>query len=106
MEISNKEIAKNKTDKVRKKRFKTIKEENDENYAIPSDIDLKKWPRQTYTILAVEACERFAFYGMKSVLGLYFKDYLGKREDESSSIYHTFVSFLYWCMKGAPLRGP
>jgi len=97
MEISNKEIANNKTDKARKKsqRFSTVEEENNEDYAIPSDINIKKWPRQTFAILAVEACERFAFYGMKSVLGLYFKDYLGKREDESSSIYHTFVSFLY-----------
>jgi len=92
--ISRKDIAANKVDT---KRLKSIDENRHEIeiQGIPSDINLKRWPTQTYAILAVEACERFAFYGMKSVLGLYFRNYLGKREDEATSIYHTWSAFLY-----------
>jgi len=92
--ISRKDIAANKVDTKRLKSTE-FDEFDTETQAIPADIDLKRWPTQTYAILAVEACERFAFYGMKSVLGLYFRNYLGKREDESTSIYHTWSAFLY-----------
>jgi len=87
---SRKEIARN-NDDVRR-RLSVIP---DENEAIPEDIDLKKWPIQTYAILLVEGCERFTFYGMRSVLTLYLSTYLGLMTDEAAQMYHVFCTFLY-----------
>ncbi|MDR3229508.1 MAG: MFS transporter [Puniceicoccales bacterium] len=53
------------------------------------------FPPQTKFILGNEACERFSFYGMKSILALYALGVLGMSEDESTEIVHLFGAFVY-----------
>ena len=42
-------------------------------------------------ILGNEACERFSFYGMSSILTIYMVTFLGVRESDAEANYHLFV---------------
>ncbi|TRY99974.1 hypothetical protein DNTS_029386 [Danionella cerebrum] len=53
------------------------------------------YPISIFFILVNEFCERFSFYGMKAVLVLYFKYFIGWEDDLSTTIYHTFVALCY-----------
>ena len=37
----------------------------------PQNVDSRRWPRQIKFIVGNEACERFSYYGMRSVLADY-----------------------------------
>jgi len=54
-----------------------------------------RWPRQIKYIVGNEACERFSYYGMTSILAGYIsgelaKGGLGESTDSATSIIHTF----------------
>src|SRR3989442_706110 len=58
------------------------------------------WPPQIKYIVGNEACERFSYYGMRSILagyitGAVLKGGLGQDTDKMTSILHTFVSVNY-----------
>ena len=60
-----------------------------------------RWPRQIKYIVGNEACERFSYYGMRSVLagyitGAVLKGGLGQDADASTEIIHTFVFANYF----------
>lgn len=61
-----------------------------------------KYPWQVAYIISTEACERFSFYGMRTILTLYvtflFQQYMTKKksEDTATIIYHTFNFFCYF----------
>lgn len=59
------------------------------------------WPLTTYFILFVEFCERFCYYGLRSVLVLFFQDFFGIQEDKASQYYHFFGALVY----GFPIIG-
>ena len=83
------------------------KETNDENFDSENfqnndnEKENSKWPLTTYFILVVELCERFCYYGLRSVLVLFLKDYYGLNEKEASSYYHIFGAMAY----GFPMVG-
>lgn len=52
-------------------------------------------PRQTRYIVGNEACERFSFYGMRSILTLYMIHELGLTKAHSVSIMHGFIALIY-----------
>lgn len=52
-------------------------------------------PRQTKYIVGNEACERFSFYGMRSILTLYMIHELGLSKAHSVSIMHGFIALIY-----------
>ncbi len=52
-------------------------------------------PSQTKYIIGNEACERFSFYGMRSILTLYMIRMLGLTEENSISVMHGFVALNY-----------
>ncbi|CAF0850412.1 unnamed protein product [Adineta steineri] len=52
-------------------------------------------PRSAYYIIFVEGCERFCFYGLKTVLLLYFMHFLSLNKDTSTAGYHLFSSACY-----------
>ncbi|MCD8070464.1 MAG: MFS transporter [Akkermansiaceae bacterium] len=52
-------------------------------------------PSQTKFIVGNEACERFSFYGMRSILTLYMIHALGMEEEASISVMHGFVALNY-----------
>ncbi|XP_026114841.1 solute carrier family 15 member 1-like [Carassius auratus] len=53
------------------------------------------YPISIFFIVVNEFCERFSYYGMKAVLVLYFKYFIGWDNDLSTTIYHTFVALCY-----------
>jgi proton-dependent oligopeptide transporter, POT family len=60
-----------------------------------------RWPSQIKYIVGNEACERFSYYGMKSILagyitGAVLKGGLGQDDDSATSIIHAFVSANYF----------
>ncbi|HEY4415975.1 MAG TPA: MFS transporter [Verrucomicrobiae bacterium] len=61
----------------------------------------KRWPRQIKYIVGNEACERFSYYGMRSILAGYItgtvvKGGLGQSDDKATEIIHMFVFVNYF----------
>ncbi len=64
-------------------------------------IPVRRWPPQIKFIVGNEACERFSYYGMKSILagyitGAVLKGGLGQTEDYATEIIHLFVFVNYF----------
>uniref|UniRef100_A0A672IGL0 Solute carrier family 15 member 1 n=1 Tax=Salarias fasciatus TaxID=181472 RepID=A0A672IGL0_SALFA len=53
------------------------------------------YPISIFFIVVNEFCERFSYYGMRAVLVLYFKYFLGWDDDFATTIYHTFAALCY-----------
>lgn len=52
-------------------------------------------PKQTLFIVGNEACERFGFYGMRSILTLYLTTVLLMDKDASVFVMHVFLGLVY-----------
>jgi POT family proton-dependent oligopeptide transporter len=73
----------------------------DNSTPAPPQAASGRWPRQINYIVGNEACERFSYYGMRSILagyitGAVLKGGLGRDADSSTSIIHAFVSANYF----------
>lgn len=61
----------------------------------------RRWPPQIKFIIGNEACERFSYYGIRSILALYISTVLfkhlpsGEAKDRATDIIHFFVSANY-----------
>jgi POT family proton-dependent oligopeptide transporter len=69
--------------------------------ATPPQTTSDRWPAQIKFIVGNEACERFSYYGMRSILagyitGAVLKGGLGQDADSSTNIIHAFVSANYF----------
>ncbi len=69
--------------------------------ATPPQTPSERWPAQIKFIVGNEACERFSYYGMRSILagyitGAVLKGGLGQDADSSTNIIHAFVSANYF----------
>ncbi|XP_075418811.1 solute carrier family 15 member 1 [Tenrec ecaudatus] len=53
------------------------------------------YPLSIFFIVVNEFCERFSYYGMRALLILYFKNFIGWDDNLSTAIYHTFVALCY-----------
>ncbi|EHB15964.1 Solute carrier family 15 member 1 [Heterocephalus glaber] len=53
------------------------------------------YPLSIFFIVVNEFCERFSYYGMRALLVLYFRNFIGWNDDLSTAIYHTFVALCY-----------
>uniref|UniRef100_A0AC35FU88 Uncharacterized protein n=1 Tax=Panagrolaimus sp. PS1159 TaxID=55785 RepID=A0AC35FU88_9BILA len=56
---------------------------------------LKKWPKSTFCIISNEFCERFSYYGMRTVLTLYLINILKFNNDNATIMFHTFTVLAY-----------
>ncbi|XP_049818947.1 peptide transporter family 1 isoform X2 [Aethina tumida] len=54
------------------------------------------YPKSVFFIVSNEFCERFSYYGMRTILILYLKNILLFSEADSKIIYHTFTMFVYF----------
>jgi len=54
-----------------------------------------RFPGQIRFIVGNEACERFSFYGMRSILVVFMVGHLLMAKSESTALYHYFVSACY-----------
>ncbi|MEY2883324.1 MAG: hypothetical protein RL490_1048, partial [Pseudomonadota bacterium] len=59
------------------------------------------FPRQVAFIVTTEACERFSYYGVVSILALYLKNELQLGADDAKSVVHLFKMAVYFL----PLAG-
>lgn len=65
--------------------------------AFTSDLTLPpRYPKAVFFIFVNEFCERFCYYGMKSVLSLYLHFVLLYSEETSTVLYHIFSSLCYF----------
>lgn len=55
-----------------------------------------RFPRQIKYIVGNEACERFSYYGMRSILALYITSVLAKTPDQATEIIHYFIFANYF----------
>ena len=53
------------------------------------------FPPQIKFMVGNEACERFSFYGMRSILVIYMTQYLLMGKEDATAAYHVFVSACY-----------
>jgi POT family proton-dependent oligopeptide transporter len=56
----------------------------------------KRYPPQIKYIIGNEACERFSYYGMLSILTLYLKNVMGMDKGESTEVVHLFATAVYF----------
>eukprot|EP00002_Diphylleia_rotans_P000664 TRINITY_DN1033_c0_g1_i1.p1 TRINITY_DN1033_c0_g1~~TRINITY_DN1033_c0_g1_i1.p1 ORF type:complete len:532 (-),score=117.18 TRINITY_DN1033_c0_g1_i1:452-2047(-) len=61
----------------------------------PEPITFNKVPKSVPYILAQECCERFSFYGMKTVLFVYLNEYHNFSDNTSTAIVHLFIAYAY-----------
>ncbi len=54
-----------------------------------------RYPRAVQYILGNEACERFSFYGMSTILVPYMQQYLDWPRNRAEGVYHDFVAAAY-----------
>ncbi|GAB0094459.1 peptide transporter family 1-like [Sergentomyia squamirostris] len=54
------------------------------------------FPKSVIFILLDEFAERFAFYGIRTILVLYMRSKLNYSDDLSTKIFHIFISFVYF----------
>jgi proton-dependent oligopeptide transporter, POT family len=57
--------------------------------------DQERYPPQIKYIVGNEGCERFSFYGMRSILTVYMAQWLSLPEHEAEANYHLFVMACY-----------
>lgn len=56
----------------------------------------QRFPSQVKYIVGNEACERFSYYGMRSILALYITSVLSKSKNEATEIIHYFIFVNYF----------
>uniref|UniRef100_A0A0A9WYN2 Oligopeptide transporter 1 n=1 Tax=Lygus hesperus TaxID=30085 RepID=A0A0A9WYN2_LYGHE len=54
------------------------------------------YPKSVFFIIGNEFCERFSYYGMRTILVLYLNEHLNFSENQSTIIYHVFVMLCYF----------
>jgi POT family proton-dependent oligopeptide transporter len=54
------------------------------------------FPRQIKYIVGNEACERFSYYGMLSILTLYLRDVMRMGGDRATEVVHLFATAVYF----------
>ncbi|MBT4792673.1 MAG: MFS transporter, partial [Halobacteriovoraceae bacterium] len=55
----------------------------------------EKFPKQIQYIVWNEACERYSYYGMRSILVIFLVSYLGLEKFQATSDYHIFAGACY-----------
>ncbi|XP_036318046.1 peptide transporter family 1-like isoform X2 [Rhagoletis pomonella] len=60
------------------------------------------YPKSVFFIISNEFCERFNYYGMRTILVLYLTRQLLYSDDNATVIFHIFTMFVYFlCVVGA-----
>ncbi|XP_066154994.1 peptide transporter family 1-like isoform X2 [Euwallacea fornicatus] len=66
--------------------------------AVDKERQVKKlpYPKSVFFIVTNEFCERFSFYGMRTILILYLTEILLYTETSAKMVYHGFAMFVYF----------
>ena len=54
------------------------------------------FPRQVAYIVTTEACERFSYYGMLSILSIYLADGIRLGKTSATEVVHLFATAVYF----------
>ena len=54
------------------------------------------YPKVVFLIILTELCERFSFYGLRTVLYIFFTEFLHLSPDTGTALYHTFTMICYF----------
>lgn len=60
-----------------------------------SALSFFSFPSQVKYIVGNEACERFSYYGMRSILVIFMIDHLKMAQEDAKAAYHLFASAVY-----------
>lgn len=63
--------------------------------AMAAESEVNKFPSQIKYIVGNEACERYSYYGMRSILTVFMIQVLLMQEAEATSTYHLFAGACY-----------
>lgn len=66
-----------------------------------SPLVKEKYPKIVFLIIINEFCERFSFYGFRTVLFIFFTNFIGFNKTTATSLYHVFAMVCYF----TPLAG-
>jgi dipeptide/tripeptide permease len=69
---------------------------NDINREQINETAKAKYPKIVFLIIINEFCERFSFYGLRTVLYLFFVNFLELQKDTATAIYHAFTTLCYF----------
>jgi dipeptide/tripeptide permease len=84
---------------------KNEKETNDDITTNPTEIK-GKYPKIVFLIILNEFCERFSYYGIRTVLYIFLSGFLALDKDTATAIYHAFTVICYFSpILGAILAG-
>lgn len=56
----------------------------------------EKYPYVVFLIIVNEFCERFSFYGMRTILFIYFTQFIKMNENTATAVYHAYSSLCYF----------
>lgn len=71
--------------------------DNNDSSPVDEETTVKKYPypKSVFFIVSNEFCERFSYYGMRTILVLYLTNILLYSEADAKVIYHAFTVFVY-----------
>lgn len=55
-----------------------------------------KYPKVVFLIILNELCERFSFYGLRTVLYIFFSGFIKLSESTSTALYHAYTMLCYF----------
>jgi hypothetical protein len=79
---------------------------NDQNESTDKNSGKGKYPKIVFLIILTEFCERFSYYGIRTVLYIYLTSFIKQSKDTATVIYHAFTVICYFTpLFGAILAG-
>jgi dipeptide/tripeptide permease len=71
---------------------------NNELLRPTTEVETKKekYPAYVFLIVLNEFCERFSFYGLKTILFIYLTKFIRMDTNSATSAYHAFTMFCYF----------
>ncbi|XP_046824212.1 peptide transporter family 1 isoform X1 [Vespa crabro] len=82
--------------KERKLSENEIRDHPEERSDVETTETKLKYPKSVFFIISNEFCERFSYYGMRTVLTLYLINVLNYPDSTAIVIYHVFTMFIYF----------
>jgi hypothetical protein len=80
-----------------------VEEKNDSNFQIIEPEEKQNgggyfpgYPKIVFLIILNEFCERFSFYGLKTVLYIYFTGFIKLDKNTATVIYHGYSMLCYF----------
>jgi len=55
-----------------------------------------KYPKFIFLIILNEFCERFSFYGMRTILYIYLTNFINLEKNTATAYYHAYAMLCYF----------